>query len=82
MSGAVSMGYVCAALFFLSFWRRSHDRLFLFFCVAFVVLAGQRLAVGLSGPGETDAWLYLWRLAGYLVFLAAILDKNRASQRS
>ena len=39
LSGAVTMGFVVAAIFFLRFWRRTSDRLFLSFALAFALLA-------------------------------------------
>ena len=39
LSGAVSLGFLVAALFFLKFWRRTRDGLFLAFSAAFVLLA-------------------------------------------
>jgi hypothetical protein len=42
LSGAVTLGFLVAAAFFLRFWRRTHDRLFLAFAVAFMLLAMNR----------------------------------------
>ena len=39
LAGAVTLGFFVAAAFFLRFWRRTHDRLFLAFAAAFVLLA-------------------------------------------
>jgi hypothetical protein len=82
VSGAIVMGYVVAGLFFLRFWRQTHDRLFLIFALAFLVLGVQRLALVLSGPpmeGRTE--LYLVRLFAFLMIMLAIIDKNRTSSR-
>ena len=35
LSGAVTLGFLVAATFFLRFWRRTHDRLFIAFAAAF-----------------------------------------------
>ena len=79
VAGALTMGYAVAALFFIKFWRQSHDRLFAMFAAAFGILAIQRpmLAVIADMQGSTT-WLYALRLAAYLLILAAIIDKNRA----
>jgi hypothetical protein len=39
LSGAVTFAHVLAALYFLRFWRRTRDRLFLSFALAFVLFA-------------------------------------------
>ena len=37
--GALSVCCLIAGLFFLRFWKETHDRLFFFFCLAFWALA-------------------------------------------
>ena len=78
MEGAIVMGFAAAGLFFLRFWRETRDRLFLIFSLAFWILGIQRLALALSpSTGEDRTWLYLLRLLGFVLILAAIVDKNR-----
>jgi hypothetical protein len=80
ISGAIVMGYAVAGLFFLRFWRETHDRLFLIFAGAFWLLAAQRLALAFSRDMvEDDTGLYLVRLFAFLLILGAIVDKNRSS---
>ena len=77
LAGAVTMGYLVAALFFLRFWTRSRDTLFLAFAGAFALLAVNQALVVLSGtPREEQGWIYLIRLLGYLLIIAAIVRKN------
>jgi hypothetical protein len=77
MSGAVSLGFLIAALFFLRFWRRTSDRLFLAFSVAFALLAlNQALAHWLGAADERVGFTYLLRVLGFILILAAIVDKN------
>src|SRR6185503_8184794 len=38
LSGAITMGYLAAGGFFARFWRKTADRLFLVFALAFVLL--------------------------------------------
>lgn len=77
LSGAVVMGFAFAGLFFLKFWKRTHDSLFLAFTLAFWLLG---LAQGLLSfsnvPVEERTWLYLLRLAAFVVILVAIWRKN------
>jgi peptidoglycan/LPS O-acetylase OafA/YrhL len=77
MSGALTLGFVVAALFFLRFWRRTRDRLFLAFAIAFALLAlNQALAQWLGAADERVAYTYLLRVVGFVLILAAIVDKN------
>jgi hypothetical protein len=80
ISGAITMGYAVAGLFFLRFWRETRDRLFLIFTAAFWVLGLQRLALVFSRDMVEDhTVLYLIRLFAFLLILGAIVDKNRSS---
>jgi hypothetical protein len=78
VSGAIAMGYLVAAIFFLRFRRDTGDRLFAFFGVAFALLACQRTVLSLIAhqPGA-EVGLYVVRALAYLVIVAGILDKNR-----
>jgi hypothetical protein len=79
LSGALAAGFFIAALYFGRFWRESRDRLFGLFAGAFVLLALNALALGLSTPqGDVRVVVYGLRLAAFLLILVAIYDKNRA----
>jgi hypothetical protein len=79
MAGAVSVGYLVAALFFLKFWRRTRDGLFAVFGAAFVLMAANQAAPVLFGiPDEALGGVYLLRLAAFLLIILAILRKNLA----
>jgi hypothetical protein len=68
---------VVAALFFLSFWRRTRDALFLTFAGAFLLLGlAQPLPTLLGVPDEQQAPIFLVRLAAFLLIIWAILRKN------
>ena len=78
-AGAVTMGYLVASGFFMRFWRKTADRLFLAFAVAFVLLAAnQALALWLGAADERLGYTYLLRVLGFVLILAAIIDKNVA----
>jgi hypothetical protein len=82
VSGALTMGYVVAGLFFLRFWRQSRDRLFAFFALAFFILALQRGALAFTTQTKENAIaLYLIRLAAFFIILLAILYKNRSGAK-
>lgn len=77
LNGALTMGFVVAAMFFFRFWRRTHDQLFLAFGAAFLILAVAQGLIALSGiPRENQAWLYLLRFAGFGLLIVAIVFKN------
>ena len=80
LSGAVVAGCLLAALFFLRFWKRTRDGLFLAFAWAFFLLGlGQALLALAHVPDEERSWLYLIRLLAFALILAAIIRKNRRS---
>ena len=73
------MGFVVSGLFFFRFWRQSRDRLFLIFAMAFLVMAVERVILARTAPqAEYYAYVYLVRLAAFVLIILAIIDKNRA----
>lgn len=82
VAGAITMGFAVAGLFFLRFWKRTHDGLFLAFAWAFWLLGLVQALLALSNiPVEERSWLYLLRLAAFVLILVAIWRKNRAAPR-
>lgn len=78
VSGAIIMGYAVAALFFLKFWRRTGDSLFLAFAAAFLLLAATPLlTVALEIPREEQSPFYLLRAAAFMIIIVAIISKSR-----
>jgi hypothetical protein len=78
LSGSITLGFLVAALFFLRFWKRTRDRLFIAFAAAFALLAlNQALLVLTDIPVEERSWLYLLRLSAFAIILGAIWGKNR-----
>lgn len=79
LSGAVTLGFLVAAGFFARFWKKTADRLFLAFAVAFVLLAlNQLLAQWIGAADERVGYTYLLRVLGFVIILGAIVDKNLA----
>jgi hypothetical protein len=76
LRGATAMGHAIAGLFFLRFYVRSRDRLFLMFSAAFFLLGGIRLAMVFVADPREHHFLYWVRFLAYLLILAAIVDKN------
>ena len=82
LSGAITLGFFTAAGFFLRFWRRTRDRLFLAFAAAFALLAlNQALAAFLGAGDELTPYTYVLRVLGFTLILSAIVDKNVTSDR-
>jgi hypothetical protein len=82
LAGAIVAGFALAGLFFLKFWRRTRDGLFLAFTGAFWLLGlGQALLTFSDIPLEERSPLYLLRLAAFILILAAIWRKNRTPSR-
>ena len=78
LSGAVTFGFFACALFFLRFWQRTRDVLFLAFAVAFLLLGIVQAILALGDiPIEERSWVYAIRLAAFLLILVAIIRKNR-----
>jgi hypothetical protein len=76
-SGMITMGMLVCAVFFLRFWRRSKDTLFVAFALAFALLAlSQALTTLMQLHFEERSGLYLLRFAAFSVLIVAILDKN------
>ncbi|HYD27784.1 DUF5985 family protein [Brevundimonas sp.] len=77
-SGAIIMGYALAAVFFLKFWRRTSDSLFLAFAAAFLLMAATPLLTALlEVPREEQSPFYLLRLLAFLIIIVAIIGKSR-----
>ena len=77
MSGAATMGFLVAGLLFLRFWGDTRESLFLSFALAFWLLGlAQALLTLADFPGEERSWLFLLRLAAFMLILGSIGMKN------
>ena len=80
LSGAITMGFVVAGLFFLRFWKKTGEGLFVAFALAFWLLGLVQALLTFSNiPVEERSWLYLLRLAAFLLILVSIAVKNRSN---
>lgn len=81
LSGAVALGYMLAAMFFLRFWKRTADVLFLCFSVAFALLSiGQIVVASANIYVEDSSAAYLVRLAAFAIIILTVWRKNRPSR--
>jgi uncharacterized membrane protein HdeD (DUF308 family) len=79
--GAIAMGNLIIGLFFLRFWKKTRDRFFLFFAVAFSLEGLNRVLLGVNnGANENEPLLYLVRLLSFVLILIAVIDKNRINK--
>ena len=78
LAGAASVSLLVIAMFFIRFWKRTRDRLFLFFASAFLILMLERL-IRASMEIETEwaPYVYMVRLAAFVVMIIGVVDKNR-----
>lgn len=77
VNGLIAMGFTIGGVFFLRFWTRTKDGLFLAFAIAFWLLAlNAALVIVLGAPREELTNVYLLRLAAFLLIIVAVLRKN------
>jgi len=81
LNGGVMMAALAVALFFARSWRRTGDRFFLLFALAFALLSAERWGLLYVRPDhELRHSVYLLRLAAFSLILVAVIDKNRSSR--
>jgi hypothetical protein len=79
VGGAIAMGFAVAGGFFLRFWRRAQEPLFLAFAMAFWLMAIDQVVVTLIIRTEVNRpEAYLFRLAAFALIVLAIIRKNLA----
>jgi hypothetical protein len=80
LSGALLSSYAIAGVHFLRFWKRTGDRLFAHFAIAFWLFALNQLASAIPVVvDETSGYEYLLRVLGFIVIIVGIIDKNFAT---
>jgi uncharacterized membrane protein HdeD (DUF308 family) len=82
LSGMFTALAFVVSLFFLRFYVRTHDRLFICFASAFMLLGVERVMISiLEISNENVGLVILMRLVSLSLILAAIVDKNRRGAR-
>lgn len=88
IAGGILIAASAVALYFLRFFRQSHERLFLLLSLAFLLIALERLVL-LFQPfnfvplaEESRHWVYLFRLFAFLLIIIGVIDKNRSGRAS
>jgi hypothetical protein len=83
LTGAIAMGSIVIALFFMRFWRSTRDRFFMYFALSFAIEGGHRVYSALTYQDAEDSPLhYLIRLLAYGLILWAILEKNLPTRKN
>lgn len=83
VSGCLVTLSLVVTLFQLRFWTKTRDRLFLFFAVAFLLMALNRLALTIvAAESESTTYLYVVRLLAFVLIIVGIVDKNRRAGRA
>ncbi|MCC6660253.1 MAG: hypothetical protein IT437_05145 [Phycisphaerales bacterium] len=78
LNGALAAAAGIGGLFFLRFWRDTHDRLFLALALAFWTLALNWIVLAFATGGDISLVVpHAIRLVAFLIILAGIADKNR-----
>jgi hypothetical protein len=76
--GVIVTASIAAGAFFLKFWKRTGDRLFLAFGAAFLIEGLNRISfLFVDLPNEGKPAIYLVRLFAFGLIVAAIVRKNR-----
>jgi hypothetical protein len=77
--GGTAVACFAVGLFFLSYWRSSRDRFFLFLMLSFWIEACNRIHMVANHAWNEDApGHYLVRLLSFALILLGIWDKNRS----
>ena len=78
--GAFVMASIIVILFFLRFWKSTHDRFFLYFATSFLLEALSRVIIGTTNIQNENPLIYLIRLVAYILIIIAIYEKNKNSR--
>lgn len=82
LSGAVVLGFFVCGLFFLRFWHRTKDGLFIAFAIAFGLFGLGQAMLSLGNiPTEEQSSIFLLRLLAFAVIIFAIARKNAEARR-
>jgi len=80
LSGAVSACCWVVALFFLRFYIKSRDRLFICFACSFFMLGVERIVITMSELSRENVGpVVVIRVVAFTLILLAIIDRNRRS---
>ncbi len=83
ISGATMMAEIGISIFFFKYWKRSKDRLFVYFAAAFALLAVSQIVVFCYGDrGNFSIFGYSVRFIAFACIIIGIIEKNLPQKRS
>ena len=78
LNGSATMTCLAIAVFFLRFWRESHDGLFAWLASGFLVFAINYGALGaFPAANEQQPYLIALRVAGFMAVIIGVVLKER-----
>jgi len=82
LAGATAFASLVAALFFLKFWRKTRDTLFLFFAAAFAIDAAARFALAIVRVTDaSEPLFFIPRLITFGLIALSIIAKNTRQKK-
>lgn len=76
LQGATFLASLAVAVFFLRFWRQTHQPLFAVFAVAFTVFAVNRVLLSILDDETDRLWVYLSRALVFAMIAGAVVHQN------
>lgn len=78
LNGSITVCSLMIGLFFFKYYRKTRDRLLVYFGVAFWMLGAERFLLTLvPQENESRSLIFLLRLSAFLLIIIGILGKNR-----
>jgi hypothetical protein len=74
--GMSTMGFLLAGVFFLRFWKKSGDALFIAFSAAFLLFSMDQIFLYADENSPFPERSFIFRLAGFALLIFAVLRKN------
>jgi len=77
LSGATAFASLLASIYFLKFWRKTGDALFLFFAAAFAIDAAARFVLSVvQVTNASEPVYFIPRLITFSLIVISIIGKN------
>ena len=78
-AGGIMVSAWAISVFFMRFWRKTGDRLFVLFAIAFFLMGVERVVI-VSLPAKHQFAAYSIRLCAFLLIILAGWQKNRRNE--
>jgi Family of unknown function (DUF5985) len=80
LAGGIMVSAWAISVFFVRFWKKTGDRLFALFAIAFFLLGVERVVI-VSLPTRHQFAAYSIRLCAFLLIILAVWHKNTRNER-